>query len=68
MSIEILVFIFGQYNYKNLLDNAADKTKIIVESSLNNLWQSIDYTLKKNSDYATYKVNDPEFIVLSKTI
>ena len=62
--IIIPVFIFWQYNYKNLLDNATDKTKIIVESSLNNLSQSIDYTLKKNSDYATDQVNDPEFIGL----
>ena len=62
--IIIPVFIFWQYNYKNLLDNATDKTKIIVESSLNNLSQSIEYTLKKNSDYATDQVNDPEFIGL----
>ncbi len=62
--IIIPVFIFWQYNYMNLLDNATDKTKIIVESSLNNLSQSIDYTLKKNSDYATDQVNDPEFIGL----
>lgn len=62
--IIIPVFIFWQYNYNNLLQNATDKTEITIESGLNNLSLNLEYTIKKITDYAKDQSNDEELIKL----